>query len=49
MIKEVIDLPDTEALKQIVEVLVNGEWVDVKDEDKLSWKELHYNGNKIIV
>ena len=46
MIKEIIDLPDTESLKQIVEVLVNGEWVDVKDDDKLSWKELHYNGNK---
>lgn len=46
MVKEVIDLPDTEALKQIVEVLVNKEWIDVKDSDKLSWKKLYYGGNK---
>ena len=46
MAKEIIDLPDTETLKQIVKVLVNGEWVDVKDDDKLSWKELHYSENK---
>ena len=47
MIKEVIDLPDTEALKQIVEVLVKDEQVDVKDSDKLSWKKICYSGNRI--
>ena len=47
MFVTIIDLPDTESLKQIREVLIDNKWIEVKDTDELCWKKIEHGRNKV--